>query len=234
MGHHPETMVYSFPKYGGKLSRFDDFIGFDIWHIDPEKHVEGRRRDDSCGWFPRDLTPELKRAVSELQNPHNDDFMSRIFDAFAQSYVPDHKYMSLKEMPMWVAYPTHLMALQRIDRIAFNRWRQPFWKRVPERAALIERLAQQLAFSTVDNLNGPFDDHGQYLRLLAACYRREIRPWYKHPRFHIHHWKVNFALIRNIKRMFQRCDDCNGRIGFGCSPTKSDGKTYHSDCLNPN
>ena len=62
MGYHPETMVCSFPPYprrtvrigerepwsfAGTLYRLSPWIGFDIWHIDPERNVPGQRRDDS-------------------------------------------------------------------------------------------------------------------------------------------------------------------------------------------
>lgn len=69
MGYHPETLAFSFPphpkggtslvnhpqpwSFGRALYALKPWIGFDIWHIDPERDVPGQRRDDSCGWFPR-------------------------------------------------------------------------------------------------------------------------------------------------------------------------------------
>src|SRR5690606_31808821 len=29
------------------------WIGFELWHMDPQKPRAGQRTDDSCGWFPR-------------------------------------------------------------------------------------------------------------------------------------------------------------------------------------
>jgi hypothetical protein len=192
--HDPHTLVWSFPHYDGPLSALDSIIGIQVWHKDPERCAPGQRRDDSCGWFPRNLTPEFERSVAELGKKHNRDIIRRIEDAFATSYTPDVRYHSLVEMPMWVAFPTHLMVLQEIDRIAFKRRNPP--------SALLIRLASALAFSTVDNLNGPWESPERYIRLLAAAYRREIRPWWKHPRWHIHHWRIHFSLTRTVKRWF--------------------------------
>ena len=81
MGYHPETLAFSFPPYprggaslGGHpkpwnfargLYALKPWIGFDIWHIDPENRVEGQRTDDSCGWFDR-RPHEYEQAVKEM------------------------------------------------------------------------------------------------------------------------------------------------------------------------
>jgi hypothetical protein len=69
MGYHPETLAFSFPPYpsggmslighpqppslGRALYALKPWVGFDVWHIDPEKRGTGNRTDDSCGWFDR-------------------------------------------------------------------------------------------------------------------------------------------------------------------------------------
>src|SRR5690242_6487494 len=56
MGYDPSTLVCSWPPYRsqhGRLYRLKPWIGFDIWHVDPERPGKGQRRDDSCGWFDR-------------------------------------------------------------------------------------------------------------------------------------------------------------------------------------
>jgi len=228
MGYHPETMVCSFPKYNGRLSRFRNFIGFDVWHIDPERNVPDQRRDDSCGWFPRNLTPELRRGVDELCSKSHEDVQARIQQAFDRWTIPDARYPSLKEMPMDIAFATHLMTLMWIDRLSFRRWERRLWRRGTPMGR-ITKLAASLAFSTVDNLNFA-DDVPRYIRLLAAAYRRDLRPWWKHPRWHVHHWRINFDLTRNLRRMFQRCPACNKALGFGCVPHGYGDKLYHGTC----
>ena len=239
MGYHPKTLVFSFPPYpkserrlgaesqpwnfGQFLYRLSPWIGFDIWHIDPEKKVPGRRRDDSCGWFPRDLTPELERAVQEILGSGHSDLMDRVKDAFATAYLPNANYPSLIEMPMHVALSTHLMVLQMIDRLAFRRWERPWWRRSKTPQLLLIEIASQMAFSTIDNLNGAYNDPERYIRLLAAVYRRRLRPWWRHPR-----WHVQIRLYHNIRRMFKRCDGCKRRLGFGHSPLIAGSCTYHN------
>lgn len=39
------------------------------------------------------------------------------------------------------------------------------------------------------------------------------RPWWKHPRFHVHHWELQIHFIATLKRwLFSRCCKCGGRF----------------------
>jgi len=47
---------------------------------------------------------------------------------------------------------------------------------------------------------------------------RQQRPWYKHPRWHIHHWKFQFHTWQYLKRgLFDRCSICGKGFKFGAS-----------------
>lgn len=68
------------------------------------------------------------------------------------------------------------------------------------------------------------------------------RPWYRHPRWHVWHWKVQVHVVQKFKRwMFSRCVKCGGRFRWGYTPIGSWGgrgpgwwfgreQSWHSEC----
>lgn len=72
----------------------------------------------------------------------------------------------------------------------------------------------------------------QMASIIICDIARKNRPWYKHPRWHIHHWKIKFVLWRSFyHRYLRKCHDCgtrgqkgswvatyrNGRISYVCN-----------------
>jgi hypothetical protein len=52
------------------------------------------------------------------------------------------------------------------------------------------------------------------------------RPWWKHPRWHIHHWKIQVPFLLDLKRfLFSRCAHCGKRLPWGYSPVSN---SWHS------
>jgi hypothetical protein len=50
----------------------------------------------------------------------------------------------------------------------------------------------------------------------AAAFREEgrvHRPWYRHPRWHIYHWRIVVEPIVGFLRRFERCSVCGDRMG---------------------
>jgi hypothetical protein len=248
--HDPQTLAFSFPLYpkggmslvghpqpwsfGRALYALSPWIGVDIWHVDPERNVPGQRPDDSCGWFPRNLTPPIQKAVDELLGGGWEGERRMLETALLRRAPFDARYPSLQRMPLAEGYALALMYLTLIDRLSLHN-RKSRWRRPSETGAQLRvlRLAQQLTLNDHDNLLG-CDTAESFIRLLAASYRRDIRPWWQHPRWHVHHWKVSVALVRNVKRMFQRCAGCGRRFSFGYCPTTFNwgggGPYYHGEC----
>lgn len=53
---------------------------------------------------------------------------------------------------------------------------------------------------------------------IARWLLRDRRPWYRHPRWHIHHWKIQIHAINDFKRWaFSRCATCGRGFGMGAS-----------------
>jgi hypothetical protein len=45
------------------------------------------------------------------------------------------------------------------------------------------------------------------------------RPWWRHPRWHIRHWKIQVYAIQNLQRWaWSRCCRCGGRFHWGEAP----------------
>ena len=258
MGYHPETMVCSFPPYprggmslrnhpqkpslGRALYALKPWIGFDIWHIDPERPHTGNRRDDSCGWFDR--TPgEYTDAVAYILA--DDTFMHDVRLALARREpMPYPFYEGISERHMTglrlPAGETLALVLMIASELELRRWwngqrggvgahgswlRQKFTRK---RAVVEEAVG--LALHPLDNLS-QVEQPDSAVRLIAGALNRRYRPWWKHPRWHVHHWKVNFDLARNLKRMFQPCATCRRPLGFGYSPVSDGAGLHHGACV---
>jgi hypothetical protein len=75
------------------------------------------------------------------------------------------------------------------------------------------------------------------IRSMAACVYgwilRTERPWYRHPRWHVHHWRLQIPLWQTFYRWaFERCCKCGGRFGWGESVVGDWAGTriWHDNC----
>lgn len=241
MGYHPETLVYSFPGYRGPLQRLKPYIGFDIWHIDPERRSEGQRTDDSCGWFdrrPHEYADAVAYLLRDKTIMHEIDL---ILVRKVETLAPYYKGISERQIsyPRLPAADTMALCLLVARELEVRRWwngqdnkpgaANTFWRKRLTQKRHVDDLALDLALNPFDNLSS-VDSAEEVIRLIAGALARNFKPWWKHPRWHIHHWRVNFDLPRNLRRMVQRCDHCGARLGFGRSPSIVGGKICHGDC----
>lgn len=235
MGYDPQTMVCSWPSYGGKLYRLKSWIGFDIWHVDPERPSKGQRTDDSCGWFDRRPGPYAD-AVKYLFDEK--DTMHEITRAIAARDPVTGPYgYTYPRLPMGECLAVVTLVA---DELELRRWWNgqngeggachSWLKKAFTKQRDTGRIARSLALHPLDNLSA-VDDPTEMVRLIAGALHRHFRPWWRHPRWHVHHWKIHFDLARNIQRAFERCATCSRRLGFGYCPTQSGGMLHHSECL---
>lgn len=253
MGYHPETLVCSFPPYprsrpGKKpnllavgLYKLNPWIGFDVWHIDPEKPGTGNRTDDSCGWFDR--TPgAYADAVKCLTSDQT--FMHDVRLILARREpMPYPFYEGISERHMTGLRLPAGEALALVTMIAseleLRRWwngqnggegaTASWWRRTFTQERSVAKLATSLALHPLDNLSH-VDDPEKAVLLIAAALNRWFRPGWRHPRWHVHHWKINFALPRNLRRMFQPCATCGKPLGFGYFPVHDGAGDHHHEC----
>lgn len=135
----------------------------DLWHKDPES--DGT--DNSCGWTHPKLTDK------ELNN----------LKVLAKTERQVYKYAQPKwePTPFNIIYSAYMLVL----------W-QVFRKKITAKDLV---LIHNLVCDPWDNLCSYCDLDDDYsfnelIHLIARQIKRIQRPWYKHPRFHIHHWRI--------------------------------------------
>jgi len=192
-----------------------------IWHNDPQ--TDGS--DDSCGYSSprtsRELGAEAEKIVASEW-----DYM---FGKYAYRYASPSAY-----------------------EVVFAVWGMLAWRLFKQRrisARELEEIAS-LAANPVDNLRSVIFDathspeKAKYLaRCVLRAYLRVHRPWYRKPKWHIHHWKVQIHSLQAFKRWaFSRCAGCGKHFAFGYAPTSSqwhgtgprwfrtEKNVYHSEC----
>lgn len=236
--HDPQSLAFGFPPYGSRLYGLKRFIGFDIWHVDPERPTEGQRSDDSCGWFdrrPREYADAVAYVLGEKDVMHEIARSIGTRRAVASPYGQTYPRMPLGE--------TLAVCLLVARELELRRWwngqdgksgaHSSWLRKTFTTKRRVDDVAYDLALTAYDNLSS-IESAESMVRLIAAALHRRFKPWWRHPRWHVHHWKIHFDLARNLRRMFQRCAGCQHRLGFGYSPVTfswgGGGPCYHHEC----
>lgn len=178
-----------------------------IWHKDPEKDGS----DDSCGWF--------------IRSRHIDPILvDKVKKEFAFNFKHNYWFNSLG-----------LPKLSTIGTV-INMYNTAAWQVFiyqnngkPDRKKHDRFMRKHLfdfiffAENPSDSLNdqinlnyGPEKEEeriSHFTSIILADIMRKLRPWYKHPRWHINHWRLTFPLFRSWYRLYiERCDRCNQRL----------------------
>lgn len=185
-----------------------------IWHRDPEKDGS----DNSCDWFGGNrLNAETKKKV----------FKEADFEYETEQFFFDREgrpQTSCLEMVLGIA--------------GILLWR--VWRRKMTPGLLI--YLQSLATSPVGNFQSNHrrgitekEELRDLFRWIAGAILRHHRPWWKHPRWHLWHWRFQIHPLQSIRIwLFRKCYICgkgwpwSHRRGRGMC---HDGKGhYHQDC----
>ena len=219
--HDPSTVAFEIPypwKKYGKAGRNDWERNYresfiTIWHEDPESDGS----DDSCGWS----YPKVPKEAKWLKDLWGD----------LKSLKPDklREQHAREGAPMWWLLWLH---------------RTSFWHR---RKGLSVGEQQRWLFGNSYSGNRADDyyekDPERLAWIFARCYLQLIRPWYRHPRWHFWHWRLQVHPYQLLRRfLLSRCCKCGGRFKYGESPVTDQwdnpkpkflqGETglYHGDC----
>lgn len=216
--HDPMTVAHEI-YMGAKKKRNGDYRSpiITIWHVDPEK--DGT--DDSCGWFARarhgdaDMVKKIRSALD--------------FD-FDRTYTSDSGVVYYTGM----FYPETGRPSMSVQGIVLNMFTIAVWNffkfdRVKHDRFMRKHLYDILQFAETptdslrDSIKGTFrgsekwnreDELGKYTSIIYGWILRKSRPWWKHPRWHMHHWRIQFPpWQRFVRRYFDKCCMC-GKRGF--------------------
>lgn len=225
-----------------------------IWHTDPCR--DGT--DDSCGWFPRArhgdkaiLEKIVKRFAEdwdrvwatkpEDHDPDDGPFRSKVY--FCGLFCPNgDPHMSVHGIVLNLFFIAASEHFQCDGRSNWRKAKQWMRRNLLDIMLLAENPSDSLFDSVTlkfrdDNKQPTPRDREQRIRDLSGIIygwilRRE-RPWWKHPKWHIHHWKIQVPVLQSIRRWaFVRCSKCGGRFSWGESAMGSWGgqAIWHQGC----
>jgi hypothetical protein len=222
--HDPNTVAfeirYPWLKYG-KAGKNDfertyreSFIT--IWHVDPEV----RGDDDSEGWsFPK--VPTEAKWVKELV--HDFEFLMR------EDKTELARQARIEGWASWFVLWLHRASFRHRDK--------------PLSARHVNRALYSQSFPGNRDHHIP-EEAERAAYMIARVYLQVIRPRYRHPRWHVWHWRLQIHPLQTFKRWaFSRCAGCKKRFTWGYSPVSGSwyGKgprwfrrephVYHSDCM---
>lgn len=213
-----------------------------VWHEDPEKSGRGNRGDDSCGWFRPPTTKEERATIEKLALRQYTSIFER---QCAEREGKD--YASVCFVP--TAYDAVYWSWRAIK---FSKAKG--WQYGDRRNALTPEELQAiylLSANPMDNIRSTVaaiksaDNFVDFFQIVYSCFTRHHRPWWQHPRWHLHHWRLQIHLWQAFRRWaLSRCCKCGGRFGWGESPCssswdspklklmKGEQGVYHMRCAN--
>lgn len=234
--HSPKTVAFEI--YLGKKKKKngnyrDPFIT--IWHCDPEK--DGT--DDSCGWSMRarhgnkEIKDKIRMAIS---SDFDSTFMSDNAIYFTGYFKTDGEpNMSTMGITLGMFY--------KAVHVHYNfNWGKA-QKFMSKNLFKILHFAENPIDSLCPEINGTYRKGtnsvwnrdtalDEYVSIIYGWILRADRPWYKHPKWHIHHWSITFPIFASFRRSWwDKCSVC-GKRGFKSSAIGqfNSNKIWHQEC----
>jgi hypothetical protein len=233
-----------------------------IWHVDPEKGPGG---DDSCGWFKRAHhgNPEV---LDKIEKRFEEDWdRTWTYDPSEDCESEDKTnttypcgYFFPNGMPRFSVHGIVLNLFLMAACEHFSCDGSTNWKKAKQFMRKhyfdIALFAENPTDSLVDSITMKFgsNDGGDRQRrerikhMAAIIYGwilRAEQKWWQHPRWHIHHWKLQIHCLQDFKRWaFSRCCKCGKGFSLGYCPVsnqwngtgplwfRSEQGIMHSDC----
>ena len=230
-----------------------------IWHVDPDLKGD----DDSCGWFKRSRHGDkevLERIVKRYEFDWDRSYTSESGQKYNSGLFDDTPFaMPVYSVQGVVLNLFFLAAMEHFDE-GKERWgysRRKATKFCQKNLFEILLFAENPIDSMHDTIMHKFgydhrpNEREERIHSMAECIYgwilREERPWWRHPRWHMHHWKVQVAFVLNFKRWaFSRCQKCGKGFKWNYCPVstcwdgtgplwfRSEKYIEHSDCKHPN
>jgi len=167
-----------------------------IWHVDP--------REDACGWA-WDRATDADRALAKKLAMQEFEFWT---GKYVQSACGGIAF-SAHELIWWA---WKLISIRRTRNLG------------PLSRSEEDRI-QRLASNPHDNIRltvlhtGTLEGLEKLFLAVDRIYRTHHRPWYRHPRWHFWHWRIQLHPLETLRAwLFNRCQHCGKRFAWGYSP----------------
>lgn len=179
--HDPLSVVKDF--------KIGEFYLLTIWHVDP--CTDGT--DNSCGWSIRTRHGNL-----EIRNKIRTEFEYNLKNNYWFYHNGAQKFSTVG---------TLVLMYKTAAWIYFERNSKKVNKFLNEHLLDIIHLAENPHDCIGDIITNKYnaahpERMGDLLRLSDIVFSdilTKTRKWYQHPRWHIHHWKIQFTVWRSIK-----------------------------------
>lgn len=230
--HDPMTLAFGIPnpfaaRYSFGKRWLDRPALAVIWHKDP-----CRGSDDSCGFSVPHLTKKQREALKGFAwaEAHDPYFLREMSKTFNRPRI--------EAEAMYRALILHVADLLGI-RVS--------WEDASVRAA--ERMHRPDCsdpaglFCFVPGYHSNFKEdlpdqrelyfHGVLCNLARWQVLLPRRRWWQHPRWHLHHWRIQVPLLQALRRfVFERCDKCGSGFRWNESVMGNwDGdRIWHMNC----
>lgn len=244
--HDPSTVAFDIKYPWYRTTPFGDYHDpfITIWHRDPE--TDGS--DDSCGWFPRARHGDkavLEKVVKRFESDWDRTWISDSRETYLCGFFSPTGQPVLSPIGITI----NLFFLAALE----------FFGNRDAAASFMNRHLFEIAFfaeNRMDSLHesitlkfGNEDRRDERIRSMAGIIYgwilRESRPWYRHPKWHLWHWRIQVHPWQQFRRfLLTRCCKCGKGFRYGESPTTShwdrpkvrflrgEVGLYHSDCNN--
>lgn len=136
--------------------------------------------------------------------------------------------MSTIGIVTWIYFNTLIIHYKR--KYSHDKARRKTYKYINKHIAEIITFAENPTDSLHSSITNVFGNdiatandkhHQDHLRkqrissLVSAVYGsiiRDIRPWYKNPALHVHHWRLSGGIFSVVRNLFMRCNNCRKRM----------------------
>ena len=160
-----------------------------LWHKDAEKHGN----DDSCGWFIRSYHGDkkvLEEIVKEFEFnfKHNYWFTEEGMAIFSTSGI----LLEMYSHACWIYFNRN-----RTKKRSFMRKYLVDILQFAENPtdSMHRAITSEMYYRTVEHDRSIVESREERIRHFASVVYgdilRKTRPWYKHPRWHVHHWRIS-------------------------------------------
>lgn len=219
--HDPMTVAHEI-YLGGKKKRNGHYRTplITIWHVDPE--TDGT--DDSCGWFKRARHVDQKKLEAvkkEFQFNLKNNYW---FDANGyRQFSTQGVLLCMFKAATWVHFDHNR---KKCDR---------FFRRHLHDILYFAENPTDCGGNTITGKFGEKINKESMNSMAIMVYTYIVRltlHWWQHPRWHVHHWRIQFIPWQNFKRRwFLKCCVC-GKRGFKSSPISdwNGTKRWHQEC----